>query len=76
MRAIETAATVMMTARMEVTAAPVVREQAFQATLENAQRGGATKNEQITRRTRQRRDCQGEKRKRKRKETQDETELE
>jgi hypothetical protein len=37
MRAIETVATVTMTARMEVTAAAaVVQEQAFQATLENA----------------------------------------
>jgi hypothetical protein len=45
-----------MTARIEVTAAPVVREQAFEATLENAK--GVlydTKNEQITRRERQRR---------------------
>ena len=37
MRAIETVATVTMTARMEVTAAAaVVQEQTFQATLENA----------------------------------------
>jgi hypothetical protein len=74
MRAIETVATVTMTARMEVTAAAAaVQEQTFQATLENAK--------EVLRRTnrKRKRDVRKETArggKRKRKETQDKTELE